>query len=142
MWKTVFLTMYLMVLSIFDGKDKRVPVIALAIGCAAGMAVGIYEAFREQAWLGYMAGLLPGAIFIFVAWTTKKAGYADGIVLAITGALEGFRSCILICSLSLFMLSIYSIMFMILKKVRKDFVVPYIPFLCAGYLFWKVVEGI
>lgn len=142
MWKAGFLTFYLLVLSIFDGKEKRVPMISLAVGVAAALAAGIYGAVREQAWLGYMAGLLPGVILLLAAWTTKKAGCADGVVLAVVGAFEGFRSCVLIFAVSLLMLSACSIALLTLKKVRKDSIVPYIPFLCAGYLFWKAVEGI
>ncbi len=142
MWRTELLIFYLIGLSIFDVKEKRVPMVTLVLGVAVVFAVVIYGIVSKQEWLQYIMGLVPGTILFFIAWTTKKIGYADGVVLAVVGVFEGFRNCILILTASLLALSVCSGVLLFLKRVRKDSMIPYIPFLCAGYVFWKVVEGI
>lgn len=142
MWKSVFLIFYLSILSILDGKEKKIPVIGLTVGIAVVFAAGIYGIVKEQLWMQYIMGLIPGLVLFFVALATKKIGYADGIVLAVVGGCEGFKNCILILCVSLFAISICSLLLLFLKKVQKNSMIPFIPFLCAGYMFWKVVEGI
>ena len=139
MWKTGFLFFYLLCLSVFDGKEKRVPMILLIIGTAAACAVGIYGALRGRRGLECLLELIPGLCLLIVAWATKKAGYADGIVLAVVGAFEGFRGCMLIFSISLITLSVCCAVLLLLKRVQRNSILPYIPFLCTGYLLWKVM---
>ena len=86
-----------------------------------------------------LLGLIPGLCLLIVAWATKKAGYADGIVLAVVGAFEGFRGCMLIFSISLITLSVCCAVLLLLKRVQRNSILPYIPFLCTGYLLWKVM---
>lgn len=131
---------YLFVLSVFDGKDKTVPIVLLVPGVLAALGFLICKGLQGEP-VACVLGLIPGAVFLIVAAVTKKAGMADGIVLGIIGALEGYRAGMLIWGISMCALSVLAVVLLCCRRVNRDTGVPYIPFLCGGYLIWKVMLG-
>lgn len=134
------IVVYLLVLSVFDGKDKSVPVILLVPGLLAAFGFVISKGMQGEL-VGCVLGMMPGAVFLIVAMATKKAGMADGIVLGIIGVLKGYRAGMLIWGISMCAMSIVAVVLLCCRRVNRDTGVPYIPFLCGGYLIWKIVLG-
>lgn len=138
----VAMFLWLMVLSLYDIRYRRVPVWILILGGVITAAVGIYGCvsgeitFAEILW-----GMIPGAVLLLLALGTRKAGWADGIVLMLLGSVLGLRRCIAAAMLSLVMISVLSALLLILKKVHKGTRIPYVPFLTMGYVLWVMIGG-
>lgn len=140
---------YLLCIGIWDFIEKKIPLMLLVPGMV-GMAIGVVRNM-VAAWnsvsdgklflptfLFSLLGLLPGVILLLVAWSSKKIGYGDGIMILSLGGILGYNKVMSILMCSLFMMSIASIVLLALKKVRKESTLPYFPFLFLGYEVWCV----
>lgn len=131
--KVLLLLLYLLILSVFDIKSQRVPVVLLTIGSMGIVISVLWELMiRRQTLLEAALGVIPGIVFLIIAWLSQKAGYADGIILIWMGALFGYRISVLVFGVSLMLASICSIVLLMLRKVNRQSQLPYIPFLAAG----------
>ena len=137
--KNMLIFAYLLILSIYDIREKKVPVSLLAAGGIGGLAVIGYGCIMGENHLWHQVlGILPGVFLVIVAWITKKAGYADGILLGILGIIEGYRvGCLVLC-FSLLILSGASIILLFLHKVGRQTQIPYIPFLSGTYVLLHI----
>ncbi|MCM1569456.1 MAG: prepilin peptidase [Roseburia sp.] len=137
MWNTLKnagMFIYLLLLSYFDCREKKVPCVLLtAGGTAVILAVGLEVLWGEKGWIEAVYGLFPGCLLILTSVLTRKAGMADGIVLLVLGAAEGFkRSLLLLCG-SLLLLASYSIVLILLRRAKMNSTIPYLPFVCIVY---------
>lgn len=139
---------YLSLLSIFDVREKKVPVIFVAAGIVAVFIVRFYEGVvndinntNEVRLLAEMVlGMVPGIFLLVVAKLTGKAGYGDGAVLLILGILDGYLMCATLLCISLFLMSMFSISLMLLHKVCRNTKLPYLPFLTAAYVCCQLLH--
>lgn len=143
MWKFMLMALWLISMSVFDLFEKRVPVWLLAAGGIPAIVTAMYTYMTGAGSLGQISfGMLPGVLLLAVAAVTKKAGWADGIVLLIMGLITDLWECIACFMVSLMAMSAVSLLLLVLRKVGKSATLPYIPFLCAGYLLrivaWEV----
>lgn len=135
MWKSAVIGFWLIWLAWMDLRKKYVPVWLLAFG-------GIYVTIMLviEAWGGKFDGMVlfwsmgPGIVLLGIAILTKKAGWADGVILLFLGIQIGFRACVYSFTLSMLFISIVSLVLLVFKRVRKNTKLPYLPFLCVGYL--------
>lgn len=151
MWKIVFVLFYLMVLSVMDIREKQVPLYLLLVGLFLAMTTGIGEGIREEEIRGEMnlirigwktlLGLMPGAFFLGIAWVSGKAGKGDGLVLMILGVFTDYRICMIIFSVSLLLVSAFSVCMMALRRIHRKTCLPYIPFLTAAYIGYQICKG-
>lgn len=135
MIKNGILAGYLLGLSIYDGKERRIPVMLLLAG-AIGAGFWMLRKGLQGNILQCVLGLIPGLLLLVLAWSTGKAGYGDGAVLAIVGAFEGYRAGVVIWGISLCAIAVFALVLLCLKRVKRDTQLPYIPFLCGGYIVW------
>lgn len=154
MWKFILVLSYLVVLSIMDIREKQVPLYLLAVGLLLAACAGIGERLRAEelagglrliraVWKilpGLLLGLFPGLLFLGMARLTQKAGTGDGLVLMIMGLFTDYRICMTIFSISLFLVSVFSVCMMVFCKVRGKDCLPYIPFLAAAYVGYQICE--
>lgn len=139
-WKFIFAFFWLGGLAFADLRCKRVPIWLLAIGgifvtCMSLIEIMTYTSQNaEMVW-----GLLPGILLLFTAVVSKKAGWADGIVLLLLGALAGGRECAISFVLSLIAISVVSLVLLTLHKVKASSKIPYLPFLWMGYVAQAVI---
>ena len=135
MWKFILTALWLVALAGMDIQRKHVPVWILMLGGIAVTCVSVYSAWNGRFWERELVwSIVPGAVLLAVAVLTKKAGWADGVVLIFLGMLTGFREGIFSFTLSMLFISVVSLVLLTLKRVRKNTTLPYLPFLCAGYL--------
>jgi len=136
MWMKVLLGLFLMLLSVLDLKEKRISGFFLVCG---SVLTGILLWFQIRqgsiGWIEIFLGMLPGLFLLAVAWLSKGAGYADGIVLIWLGCLYGYKNGLLFLGSSLFLLALLSIVLLMFRKVKRNSQIPYIPFLTASFLF-------
>jgi len=138
----ILLFFWLTGLSLYDIRYRKVPVWMVSLGGVAAVGIGIFECVRDESNLiPFFLGMIPGAVLILLAAGTRKAGFADGIVLMLLGGVSGFRRCILAVMFSLVIISILSTVLLVLKKADKGTRIPYIPFLTIGFVICKLGGG-
>lgn len=131
MWNILFVTGWLIVSGIMDVKNRRVPVWMLALGGA----LTVWAAFcRQCGYLEILTGSLPGVLLLLIAFATKKAGYGDGIVLCCLGVALGGEKSLLLFGLSLFLISLCALILLVLRRVKRNTGLPFLPFLAAAWL--------
>lgn len=136
MWITIFTAAWLSAVSIMDIRSRRVPVWLLLVGGIPTLLAGVYKGGE-----GYymLLGALPGILLLGTAFATKKAGYGDGIVLLFLGMGLGGGKSLLLFGVSLFLISVCSLVLLALKKAGRNTGIPFLPFLSAA---WLMVSGV
>lgn len=126
---------YLGGLSIWDIREKRVPVSPLVAGGILLLFLALDACRRgELEWTIVLGGLLPGAILCLLAGITRKVGMADGLVVMALGAQYGLWGSLLLLFYSLVLLSVFSVFLVVLHKADNSTHIPYLPFLFISYL--------
>ena len=140
MFKFGLMVFWLGVLSVLDFRQKKVPVWLLSAGGILGAAAAVYAyCDGTNSVVEIILGMLPGGLLLLVAAVTKKAGWADGIVLVTMSLLTDFRECVTCFVISLFTMSVVSLLLLTFRKVGKGAKLPYLPFLWAGYLLQAAI---
>lgn len=137
--KTITLIAYLGMLSIFDMKTRKVPVVWLAAGVIIAVLVVLTECLcNPTIWQWYMLsailGMIPGGFLILAGYLSKKVGYGDGIVLVVVGIFIGYRSSFMLLGFSLLFMSLYCMGVLLFRKGSGNTKIPYLPFLTVTYV--------
>lgn len=139
----IIILVYMTVLSIFDLYEKKVPAVMLFVGAVATFmysAILILSGdFIAESFVSVLLGSVPGLLLSAIAITTKKVGIADGIILTLLGIMTDYRRGILIFGVSMVIMALFSVALLVLKRIKKNSELPYLPFLtiafCAVCLF-------
>lgn len=132
---SIVLTIYLLVISVFDIMRKSISFGLLMVGGILGLAVGVVRVYRMNiSWNMLLASILPGIIFLLISFLSHMMGYGDGIVLCGVGGVIGFRKCLALMGISLFLMALFCIALLLMKRVTKTTRIPYIPFLLIAFL--------
>lgn len=135
MWKIILIVFWLGILAGIDLRYKKIPIWLLAVSGMIMTSVSLTEIFMVgMQGMQLFWGMLPGVGMVMIALISKKAGWADGIVLALLGVMVGFRACAFSFILSMLMISLVSLVLLISKRVSQNTKLPYLPFLWIGYL--------
>ncbi len=108
-------------------------------GAFAGLTVVCTCGFTLAECVEMVKGCVPGTILLFMAAATGKAGAADGIVLIFLGICTGGKICLAIFMLSLLLISIFSGILLVLRRVGRNTRLPYLPFLSAAWLLGQAL---
>lgn len=134
----IVLLCYLIILSLYDCREKRVPFVLVCMGIAVAGILSIVKGSNDgQLWHQVM-GWLPGIFLILVAFATKKVGYADGCVLVVVGAVLGYQRAVLLFCISLMLTALVSAALLLLHKVSGKTRIPYLPFMTTAFLIQKM----
>lgn len=128
----VIAMIWLGAMSVFDIKNRRVPIWILGLGGTVLTAVALY---KESI---HIEGMVPGLLLIFIGFATKAVGYGDGVVLTLLGIFFGLRQCVLYLGVGLFLIAVCSAALLVLRKVNRGTPMPFLPFLSAA---WILVGG-
>ncbi len=145
MWESFSFAGYLILLSICDGRHKRLPGMLLMIGGAlilGHMVSCLLETPEEWMRLGmtWVTGVLPGAFLLGLSGMTGKIGAGDGCVLAMIGVLAGIRSCMVIFAWSLILAALYAVFLLVIRRAGRSACFAYVPFLTTAYCL-QLLEG-
>lgn len=149
--------MYLVILSIYDIRSRKVPVIWLVMGslaaavqiiwsvcpvCTVSESSGNLQALWYSVWLLYGRGLLlgcfPGLIMLCACFITGRVGSADGWVLLILGSVVSCGQIFAAFGCSMILIALAAGGLLVLKKVKKDDRLPYLPFLTAAVVLVQI----
>ncbi len=131
MWSMVIITGWLIVSGIMDLKTRRIPVWMLILG---GILAAWTVCCQNSGYPQAMAGLLPGALLLFLGFVTQKAGYGDGIVLCCLGMALGGERSLLLLGVSLFLAALCALILLAMRRVGRNSRLPFVPFLAAAWL--------
>ncbi|MCR5556110.1 MAG: prepilin peptidase [Butyrivibrio sp.] len=82
---------------------------------------------------GVLASMIPGAILLLVAFSTgQEIGYGDGLMALAMAPVLGFDRTCFVLIISMTLSSLYSILYLIIKRGGRKSSFPFIPFLAVG----------
>lgn len=122
----------LAVLAIIDVKKKKIPVgpvlimgvILLLIRLSSNLTAG-----------EFVCGLLPGVVFLAIAWMTKeKIGVGDGLLMLCLGMGYRVEQMMAITGIALLVAAMFSMILIVLKKANRKTALPFLPFLFVGWM--------
>ena len=122
-----------------DGKTKKIKEWYLWIGGCLGIIFKIRDIFSDNFMFSdWVLCLIPGVLFLICAMVLKeKIGDGDGWILLILGNFLPPGNVWQHFYLSLFLLTIYALFLLILKKANHQTEIPYLPFLwMANSILW------
>ncbi len=142
MWKTVGLGVYLAILSIYDIRTRRIPVIWLVAGGAAAVCTLGYLCFSQGA-LEFMSeglkSLWPGLLMLVIARVSGKTGYGDGCVLLVTGGILGSAKSTAVFMMSLLFAAVAAAILLMWRRVGRNYKLPFVPFLAISVCLLELV---
>lgn len=134
---------YLLILAVSDlcGKTVRpvllycgaVPLLVSFIDIGANVSGGItWNGSPSPA--ARMLGLIPGLVLLAAARITKEQiGYADAVVICITGVILGITANIALLAGAFLFLLLYAIVLFAARRLHKGERVAFLPFVLLGY---------
>lgn len=138
----ILASVWLVTLSLFDIRYRRVPIWLILLGGILSGGMLIYQwRIGESEIADCFFGMIPGIALLLLALSTHKAGWADGVVTMFLGSVLGFWQCVLAIMLSLILTSVVSLLLMIFRRVDKGTKIPFIPFLTLGFILGGIVGG-
>ena len=124
-----------------DLQNKKIKNSYLWVGGIVGIILkmtnvilGRYN-FKDWIW-----ALLPGILLLVIARVTKeKIGMGDGWVLLILGNYLSIVEIWYVFQIALLTVTIFSLILLCIKKINKEYEIPFLPFLWAAYTFlWRM----
>lgn len=85
-------------------------------------------------------GALTGVALMIISRLTKGAiGAGDGLVLIVTAFYQGFAGNVGMLLLALFLSAVVSATALIIRKVKRDYELPFVPFMLAAFIIqiWR-----
>lgn len=123
--------------SIWDIRRKKLPAGLLIINILAG---GILIAANRDIdwrkdWRFYLTGVFIGLLLLLIGRFCEGCiGTADGIMTAVIGGIIGYRDTLLLLMNAILAAAVFSILLIVIKKVKRGTVIPFLPFMLLGYL--------
>lgn len=130
----IALIIFLGICAVFDIKKREIPVVLILLGGICAVGLNLYQIFNgEIAVASIGSSFLIGLIFLAISFCTReKVGYADGLILLVSGLVLGFEQCLLGLCLALLLSSIYALWLLLMRKARRNSALPFVPFLTIG----------
>lgn len=137
-FRTVLLT-WLLLCSLQDIKDKQINLILISLGFILLFIISII--IGDLSLWQRIAGLTLGIILLILSKVSEgQIGLGDGLIFCIIGLSSGFYINSLILIYSLLLAAVFSIIYMIFKKVNKKTTIPFIPFIFVVTLGVCLIE--
>lgn len=116
-----------------DWKEKHI-YLYLPAG-ALVLALILHILCRERAITDMLSGAAVGVIMIIIGrFTGEAVGIGDGLMLVASGVFLGFWENLCLLMTALLLVGCAALLLATLGKKRKDYRVPFLPFLLAAYL--------
>ena len=138
----ILTAVWLIVMSVVDVRNRQVPLWMLTVQAALAVGILMWEGVNGELSIGGICrALIPGVILVIIALSTKKAGWADGVVLLLFGVQTDYEKCMVAVLMALFLMAALSAVLLVFHKVKKDTRLPFIPFLTMGWFLGLFLTG-
>lgn len=130
---TAGIVIYIGIMGIIDYRKHSV---SLAMIVAAALAVVIANVYTgNMNYIAMAAGMVPAILLYFSGVMTGGAiGSGDAALLAIIGGASGAAAAMLTLAIGSTFAAVFSAVMLMLKKIRLNQQLPFIPFMCIGYM--------
>ena len=148
--KVTGIVLYLIILSIYDIRLRKVPAGWLAAGtlaalctiiwsvCGVAEVSGNWQEFWPALWQEIGQRLLfswmPGLVMLGACLITGRVGSADGWVLLIVGILISNGQLLAAFGCSMILIALAAGVLLLLKKVGRNDCLPYLPFFTVAVI--------
>ena len=123
----------LIVCAVSDYRKKEIKLIFpvfLAIAAAAMFFLG-----RDIAVKSVIAGMAEGIVIMVLSQITQgRIGMGDGILLASTGLMLGWKDNLIMFFFACLLSACVSVLILTLKKGDRETKIPFVPFMVPGFL--------
>lgn len=111
-----------------------VVILLLTEWLCSGWIAGVSAAIRSVPWERLM-GALPGLGLLVLSYGMRgQIGRGDAYLMCISGAALGVKQGMALLFYALLLAGSISLVLLVLRKVKKDTKIPFVPFLLGGYL--------
>lgn len=124
------ISVYLIGLSIWDIRFRKLPIGILVVGMIGGVVYCIFDIGIVQIVLGMIPGIIVLAVAIFIP---NCIGVGDGMLAIVYGLLYGWKDTCIWLLLSFWLAAVFGVLFQCLKKESK-ICMPFIPFLTLVHI--------
>ena len=129
--RDILLIIFFVINTCLDIKSREVSFASVLFFGTAGLILALMQG--KEGLLQSITGILPGLVMLGTARLTREAvGYGDGAALAVCGIYLGIRDAFQVVCYALFLCSLLSGIWIMLKKKNKKMAVPFIPYLLSG----------
>ena len=130
----------LLFLSYVDIRTHEIPISVLILG--AGGAVFYHIFSGEISWWEITGGIGVGVFFLVVSRITREGmGYGDSLGILVLGEYLGIRGILMVLADAFFILGLFSMAVLCMKRMSKKCVLPFFPFLTCGYVLMVLTKG-
>lgn len=131
----------LAVISWQDIREKQIPVPMLVLTGCAGTGIQFFEnSVSLGSWFG---GVFLGTFMLGVAFITGEAvGYGDGWLILVMGMSLGFAGSLASMLMAFGASALFGGCLLAFKKVKRDYRIPFAPFLFFGSAIYCLMGGI
>lgn len=123
--------------SVWDIRDRQIPVKLLIIDVIAGVILTVMnrKINWSDEWYLYVVGILIGIGILLAGYFCNGCiGTADGIMLAVIGGVSGYQETLLLLMNAVMAAGVCSIILIVLKRGNRKTAIPFFPFMLLGYL--------
>lgn len=119
--------------SVMDIRRKSIPVWYLCVAAVGIIPIAVWK--PDLPLSARLFGGAAGLLFFGIALVSHEAvGKGDAAIIGIVGTALGFSSlCVILC-ISFLILAIFSLGYIVIRRVGRKARVPFYPFLGAGEL--------
>lgn len=136
----VYITVVLIIGSVYDWKYYGLPVWLLLISILGGLGGAVYSLLgKDVSLMNVGMAFLPGAIALILSYITKEQlGYGDGLLILALGGCMGLQQTIVVVGIALGVSFVTSVALVLSRKATRTQKIPFVPFLCIG---WFIAWG-
>ena len=134
-------TIFLLLNAYWDIRERRVLLWSIRVFGVMGMVLLFFV--ENEMIFERLCGILPGLFLMACSYATRQAvGYGDGMAVLVCGVYLGLGETFAMLFYALFFCSAVSVFMLVLQKRTYKTGVPFLPYLCAGYIcVWILQKG-
>ncbi len=130
----IIVLIFLVAASVFDLKERAIPVWLFIIGITGAVVSNI--CLGSVIITEKIGGMLIGFVLLAISKLTDgQIGEGDGISFLITGIVLGFKDNFWLLTEALFLSFIWSLVFLLVKKINLKTRLPFLPFVLMAFGF-------
>ncbi len=139
------LVIYLIVMAIWDLVTGH---ISMRISFGTSVVLLVFRVVsvqrNEVSWIMAFSGVIVGIGLILLAKLSRGGiGAGDGVVFVVTGLVLEMWENVILLFMSLWIVGILGAILLVIRRVRRKTLIPFVPFILLGYgvmYVWEIME--
>lgn len=129
-------------LGILGGEDLRTKNISMIIvGIWAVIGIIIQMLNGDLICINRLVAMIPGVfLYFFAKISGEKVGFGDAWTIIVMGIYMDIGDVLIVGVFSITISGIVALLLIVIWKKKRDYEIPFIPFLFAGYLMTRLMQ--